>query len=132
VTRQLCTTCRRFVRKGALKCSKCKGTEFEEVEVAEDLNDDELRLLLNPPSKNTWRCLHCIPSIGVNSGNADSCWVCGRKRDKRAPLLWEGYTTLCSKVGIEPGLLYRRDERGQEFVRMKGGTWRLKSEKETV
>lgn len=76
------------------------------------LTAEELRLLYYPPSPLTWRCPNTIEVVAfgktinqpcqINSGSAESCWLCRTPRPESPILVWPAYIVACAKAGVVP------------------------------
>lgn len=62
---------------------------------------EELKLLEYPPTERTWVCENHSGGL-ANSGIAESCFFCGKAKDKNPILLWTTYASACEKLGIKP------------------------------
>jgi len=88
---------------------------------AREVTETEARLLLYPPTESTWLC-SCDQPI---KGSAEKCYFCGKKKPKKVKLLWPQYVKACKKVGIDPGLSWKRREDGTVLIRQKGTAWKI-------
>jgi hypothetical protein len=59
----------------------------------------EERLLLFPPTKDTWICNNCDRYV---SGSYNVCIWCRVKKPKQPKLVWPKYIKACEKINIEP------------------------------
>jgi hypothetical protein len=86
----------------------------------------ELRLLEFPPSEGTWQCQQEQCNKAFNNGKSDWCWICGTPQGKKPVLAFPIYEGACKKVGIEPGVMWKIQDRLADRVayRVPKGSWR--------
>jgi hypothetical protein len=108
--------------KGASKRTPSTTTSKRKARIKKlRLTQAELRLLQYPPTETTWIC-KCGK---YGSGEAKLCYFCNGKKTKT--LLWPKYVEACTKVGIEPGSMWKIVDVGygkSAMTRVPKGTWR--------